>query len=114
MILQPYVENAIWHGIKPKSGPGFLKIRIERNGRNLVCFIEDDGIGREKAREMQAASVLRKHKSQGMAITEERLKVIGKATGSRVEIIDLHDTQGHATGTRVAVRLPFKLMKNKE
>ena len=114
MILQPYAENAIWHGIKPKPGPGLLKIFIERSGKYLVCIIEDDGVGREKAREMQAASVLRQHKSQGMAITEERLKALGKIKGSRVEVIDLHDTAGQAVGTRVVVRLPFKLLKHKE
>ncbi|MCB0563771.1 MAG: histidine kinase [Phaeodactylibacter sp.] len=114
MILQPYAENAIWHGIKPKPGPGLLKIFIERSGKYLVCIIEDDGVGREKAREMQAGSVLHKHKSQGMAITEERLKALGKIKGSRVEVIDLHDTAGQAVGTRVVVRLPFKLLKHKE
>lgn len=114
MILQPYVENAIWHGIKPKPGPGFLSIRMERNDKELACIIEDDGVGREKAREIQANSILRQHKSQGMAITEERIKALSKVKGSKVEIIDLYDTAGHATGTRVTVRLPFKLLKNKK
>ena len=114
LILQPYVENAIWHGIKPKSGPGLVKVQIERSGKHLACIIEDDGIGREKAREMQAASVLHKHKSQGMAITEERLKALGKVKGSKVEIVDLHDSAGNGAGTRVIVRLPFRLLKNKE
>ena len=114
LILQPYVENAIWHGIKPKSGPGLVKVQIERSGKHLACIIEDDGIGREKAREMQASSVLHKHKSQGMAITEERLKALGKVKGSKVEIVDLHDSAGNGAGTRVIVRLPFRLLKNKE
>lgn len=108
MILQPYAENAILHGIKPKPGPGLLQVRVERTGKHLICVVEDDGIGREKARQIKTGSVMN-HKSVGMAITEERLKVVGKAKGAKVEIIDLHDTAGKALGTRVILRLPFKL-----
>lgn len=112
MILQPYLENAIWHGIKPKKGPGTLKIKIERTGKYLICIVEDDGVGREKAQEIKAASVLQQ-KSVGMKITQERLQALGNVTGSQVEIVDLKDTQGLALGTRVIVRLPFKLKKAK-
>lgn len=112
LILQPYVENAIWHGIKPKSTPSHLHVFVERQGKQLICIVEDDGIGREKAREIKGKSVLQaEHQSQGMKITEERLKAVGQAKGSKVEIIDLHDTQGNATGTRVIVKLPFKIRK---
>lgn len=110
MILQPYVENAIWHGIKPKSGPGLLKVNVERVGKELVCTIEDDGIGRKKAGELKAASVL-KQKSMGMKITQERIQIMGKVKGSQVQLQDLYDTQGQAMGTRVVIRLPFKLKK---
>ncbi len=112
MILQPYVENAIWHGIKPKEGKGQVSIKIERNDKKLVCIIEDDGIGRERSREMKANSVF-KHQSHGMKITEERLKASGNIKGSRIEIIDLKDTNGEGMGTRVIIRLPFKLRDEK-
>jgi anti-sigma regulatory factor (Ser/Thr protein kinase) len=109
LILQPYLENAIWHGIKPKPTPGHVSVYVERQEKLLVCTIEDDGIGREKAAALKAKSVLlSKQKSHGMQITEERLKKTGKIKGARVEIIDLKDTKGEATGTRVIVRLPFK------
>lgn len=115
LILQPYVENAIWHGIKPKDGSGFLKIQVERQGKQLICMIEDDGIGREKSREIKENSVLAKqHKSQGMKITEERLKAFAKVKGSYVEIIDLYDNEDQGTGTRVIVKLPFKLFKTRQ
>jgi|GEM_PF-1449907 len=108
LILQPYVENAIWHGIKPKKEPSLLKITAEKENKMLKCTIEDDGVGREKAQEVKDKSVLIKHKSQGMKITEERLQKIGKVKGSKVAIIDLYDEQGKPCGTRVIIRMPLK------
>ncbi|MCB0639287.1 MAG: histidine kinase, partial [Lewinella sp.] len=107
LILQPYLENAIWHGIKPKAEPGLLRLHIEREGKELVCTIEDDGIGRARARAQQAESVLG-HKSVGMDITHERLVRSG---GGRVQVIDLHNERGEAAGTRVVVRLPYKYQR---
>lgn len=108
LILQPYVENAIWHGIKPKKEPSLLKIIAEKENKMLKCTIEDDGVGRKKAQELKEKSVLVKHQSQGMKITEERLQKIGKVKGSKVEIIDLYDEQGGACGTRVVIRMPLR------
>lgn len=111
LLLQPYVENAIWHGIKPKSDPGKLKIVIERQDKSLVCIVEDDGVGREKAREIKQRSTFQLQKSQGMKINEERLEIVGRTKGAKVEVIDLIDTAGNPIGTRVVIRLPFKLRK---
>ncbi|MDB4285804.1 histidine kinase [bacterium] len=110
LILQPYVENAIWHGIKPKSEEGLLTIDVTQMDKNLVCTVEDDGVGREKAAAMKADSVL-PHKSMGTKITEERLLATGKMKGSRVDIIDLKDKAGNARGTRVVLRIPIKRKK---
>ena len=112
LILQPYVENAIIHGIKPKSEPGKIDILIQKKGKYLECIIEDDGIGRAKSAQLKAQSVLPKaHTSQGMKITEERLKMAGNLSGQKVQIEDLTDKKGEATGTRVRVLLPFKSRK---
>ena len=110
MIMQPYLENAIWHGIKPKNGPGLLQIKVDKIGKSLTCIIEDDGIGRAKAAELKAASVL-KQKSVGTKITEERLK-LSKVKGAKVEMIDLYNEKGEPRGTRVLIRLPYKLKKH--
>lgn len=107
MILQPYIENAIWHGIKPKQGPGLVKVQVEQDGKFLVCTIKDNGIGRTKAAEIKAASVLQQN-SVGMKINQERLNVVGRAKGAKVEIIDLYDEDGNASGTQVIIRLPYK------
>lgn len=112
LILQPYVENAILHGIKPKNSPGEVKIQIEKQKDKLLCIIEDDGVGRKKAQEIKAQSVLKqKHQSEGMKITEERLKMISQTKGAKVKIIDLYASNGAAVGTRVEVILPFKVRK---
>ena len=110
MILQPYVENAIWHGIKPKTEPGILSIKVSKENKFLLCSIEDDGIGREKSRELKAASII-PHKSQGMAITEERLHVFNKKKKNQIEIVDLYTQEGEPRGTRVLVRIPYKAIK---
>ncbi len=110
MILQPYVENAIWHGIKPKTELGMLLIKVSKEKKFLLCTIEDDGIGREKSQELKAASVL-PHKSQGMAITEERLHSFANKRKNHVEIVDLYTQEGTPRGTRVLVRIPYKAIK---
>ena len=107
LILQPYVENAIWHGIKPKPEGGKVTIDIRQEKKTLVCTIEDDGIGRQKSQLLKQKSVL-KHKSMGMSITEERLKAVGRIKGSNVEIVDLKDKNEEAKGTRVILRLALK------
>jgi len=111
MIMQPYVENAIWHGIKPKTDTGFLKISIEKNIKHLICVIEDNGIGRAKSKALKENSVL-KHKSQGMRISEERLEALGKMKGAKIKIIDLTDNKGMAIGTKVILRFPLKYKTN--
>lgn len=110
MILQPYVENAIWHGIKPKEGKGFLQIKISRTDKELHCIIEDNGVGRAKAAELKAASVLQQ-KSVGMQINHERLQASGKVKGSRIKIEDLFDNDGKPAGTKVMLRLALKYKK---
>jgi LytS/YehU family sensor histidine kinase len=111
MILQPYAENAIWHGIKPKAEGGHVQVNIRKIDKMLVCIVEDNGIGREKSRAMRKASVL-KHKSMGMQITEERLKNLGKIKGSHIEIIDLKNEGGEAEGTKVIIRFPYQIKKS--
>jgi two-component sensor histidine kinase len=109
LILQPYLENAIWHGIKPKTVPSLLQIKARKRGKQLYITIEDDGIGREAAAQQQQESVL-KRKSYGMKITKERLRRFG---GGKVEIEDLYDEDGKARGTRIHLELPLKTYTHK-
>ncbi|MEL6942852.1 MAG: histidine kinase, partial [Bacteroidota bacterium] len=109
MILQPYVENAIWHGLMHKEDArGLLKLSIKSNRKDggLNFVIEDNGIGREKALQIKTRTA-NKHKSVGMEITKDRIAIANKLfnTNASVEIVDLKNNT-KATGTRVVVHLP--------
>lgn len=117
MIVQPFVENAIEHGLRPRQ-EGHLTIRFEVMAEDeylLRCTIEDDGIGYNKGREKQAAQAgagFQKHRSRGMEITHERLLLlhqIQERPGDNfIQIYDLADlTNGTRSGTRVEVYLPI-------
>jgi LytS/YehU family sensor histidine kinase len=108
MILQPYVENAIIHGLIHKTEKGLLELSFRLEGKQLLCIIQDNGIGREKAREIREQSGIRR-KSRGMIITRERLELMNKQKKDSfgVKIIDLKDESGQAAGTRVEVTIQY-------
>jgi PAS domain S-box-containing protein len=103
LLIQPYVENAILHGLYNKTGIGSLKIAIYEKGDVVVFQIEDDGIGRA------AATALREknfptHKSMGIKITEERLQLINQKNNVGFEVEDLFEN-GEPVGTRVRIQV---------
>lgn len=108
LIIQPYIENAIWHGLLHKPGGGNLSLHIRLASPNMLeCIIEDNGVGREKAGELKSKSVTKK-KSLGMELTENRLLLLNQyaAVRSSVEIIDLKN-EDEAIGTKVILKIPF-------
>lgn len=109
MILQPYVENAIWHGLMHKKEEGHLMLRFSKDKESemVCCTIDDDGIGRKKSAEMKSLSAT-KYKSMGMGITKDRIDILNKmnALGIETEIIDKMDASGQAAGTSVIVKIP--------
>lgn len=110
LIIQPYVENAIWHGLLHKETAGHLYVRISRKKSDLLqCVIEDDGIGREKARELKSKSASTK-KSLGMKLTENRLGLLSRHYSSEalVEIEDITDENGESKGTKVILNIPVE------
>ncbi len=111
LLIQPFVENAIWHGLMHKEGMRNLKISFEDRGDHVQCIIEDNGIGRQKAREMKISTGQdKKHTSKGIQVSLERLKAIqknGNNPGS-LQIIDLIDGHGHPIGTRIEINLPIQ------
>lgn len=106
LILQPFVENAIWHGLVHEDRPNLLKISIEKRDRKTLCIIEDNGIGREEAHNRKRNHQFHK-KSMGMAITQNRIELTRNLyqIETKVEIIDLKDENGSATGTRVVLSI---------
>jgi two-component system LytT family sensor kinase len=114
MILQPFVENAIEHGLRPRQeGTMRIVFTLGDDENILICTIEDDGVGYNKGREKQSGQqVFQKHRSRGMDITRERLGLIHqiqKTGASRlITITDLGEESGGAkSGTRVEVYLPL-------
>ncbi|MEX0290833.1 MAG: tetratricopeptide repeat protein [Flavobacteriaceae bacterium] len=109
MVLQPFVENAIWHGIRHKKevAKGKITIAIREDQDLLICLIEDNGVGRQRALEFQQKSVLKK-KSLGLKITEDRLRLLSREIKKRlIKITDLTDAAGKAIGTKVEVSIPI-------
>lgn len=105
LFIQPYVENAIWHGLQlqKKSPQLYIRFSVEKN--KLVCSIEDNGIGRKRSTELKRTQ---NHTSTGMKNVEERIALLNSTTREKisVEIIDLVNEEGHATGTRVVLYFP--------
>lgn len=106
LLIQPFVENAIWHGLMHKKTPGMLQVRVFYEGKKCCIEVEDDGIGRRRAIELKSRSAT-VNKSLGMKMTAERLEVINQLYGTNAVVTteDLQDAQGEAAGTRVLVCL---------
>ena len=108
-ILQPFCENAIWHGLLHKEGKGTLIIDLSMKSKVMVCTITDNGIGRAKAATMKARSN-EKQNSLGLRLTTERLAIFNgqKGRSGSFVIEDMVDTSGNAGGTRVTIKIKNK------
>ena len=109
LLLQPFAENAIWHGLMHKEGHGHLEIELSIDKKILTCAITDDGVGRNKAAEVKSKSV-EKQKSMGLQITRERLALLNKDHGGQTffNIEDITDNEGEPAGTRVILKMNSK------
>ncbi len=108
MLAQPFIENAIEHGIRHKVTQGHIDIRFHRNDGMIVFEVEDDGVGREKANEIESTQKT-KHRSMGTSLTRDRLNALNSKLKKkiRMEITDLKDTSGQGCGTRVEFGIPL-------
>lgn len=109
MLIQPYLENAILHGINPKEGNGHISIKVQLIDQFIKIVIIDDGIGREKSRALQSIRTKGRHKSMGMKITKDRVRILNTMHQSNlsVNIIDLHNNKNEAAGTEVEIYIPY-------
>lgn len=108
MLLQPYVENALWHGLMHKDGDRRLLIKFEKLGEDVFrCTIDDNGIGREKSFALKAQqSKAKRHESKGLKISKDRIDVLQRqGFHATLDIIDKKNGNGEADGTAVAVEL---------
>lgn len=111
MILQPFVENAIQHGLVHLTGEKIFSIEL-RNIEDsfLRCMIEDNGIGRQKAKAIRNAKLFAaRYQSKGIDIVRQRLDLLYQRTGKKGSIIyeDLYTNEGNPCGTRVILEIPY-------
>jgi tetratricopeptide (TPR) repeat protein len=107
MLAQPFIENAIEHGIKHKQSQGHIQIRCSPSNGSIIYEVEDDGIGREKAREI-SSNDRPDHQSFATSITLERIATINKRSKDSISlnIIDLKDKNMNAAGTLARIEIP--------
>jgi LytS/YehU family sensor histidine kinase len=109
LLLQPYIENAIWHGLIHREGEKTLHIDCTEKDGILYCSITDNGIGRKKAAEIVAAKLGgERFESKGMKLSEQRIRMMNlqEENNYKVSVIDLVNEEGHSLGTRVIFELP--------
>lgn len=106
MLIQPFIENAVWHGLRYKEGRGHLKISINDIGNVLLVKIQDDGIGRKKSAELKTANQ-KKYKSTGLQNVSKRIALINEIYGRNyeIEVSDFDETK-EDSGTLVEIRIP--------
>ena len=109
MIVQPYIENAIIHGLLHKPNKGQIDIDFKLNKNLIICTVQDNGVGRDKAMEIDKTSGI-KRKSRGMLITKARLEILNRQSNDEfsVKIFDLIDENKIATGTKVELKIQYK------
>jgi ligand-binding sensor domain-containing protein len=109
LLMQPYVENAILHGLNPAPTKGKLTIRLSSENNFLICTIVDNGIGREKASEIRRMMPVKNYRPLGMKITEDRLRILNEINNSKlsVTITDLKDSNNQPLGTKVELFVPL-------
>ncbi|MGE0079416.1 MAG: two-component regulator propeller domain-containing protein [Bacteroidales bacterium] len=108
LLIQPFVENAIWHGIMLKTEKsGHVNIIIRNAVEKIVCIVEDNGIGREEAKRIQEQNS-RVHKSRGFLITQQRIELLNSMYQDKfnIQINDLYDLEGKSCGTQVSITIP--------
>ena len=108
LMIQPFVENAIWHGImlKPDKS-GHVQVTISDMETSVLCTIEDNGVGREQARKIQETTN-KAHRSRGFQITQQRIDLLNSMYGQKfnIQIVDLYSHDGTPQGTRVTINIP--------
>ncbi|HEV8506955.1 MAG TPA: histidine kinase, partial [Chitinophagaceae bacterium] len=109
MMLQPYIENAIWHGLSHKKENRSLLIQVDRKQNAMAFGIRDNGIGRKKATELKS-QYRKEHKSKGMELLSKRFNLLSKeyATDIQTTVTDLYQS-GEASGTLVEIIVPLSL-----
>lgn len=114
LILQPFLENALWHGLSSKKDNKFINLLVSKINKNYVTIsISDNGIGREASQKIKEKKLL-KQKSLGIDITKQRLANFSKNYTENYDLMinDLYDSNNQASGTCVVLKLPIIPLQN--
>lgn len=104
LILQPFIENAIWHGLMPKESGGKVIISVKRSDGGIQCIIDDNGIGREQSKKLKPQYEAT-HQSKGIGLSQSRLE-LDKLLNEREDsifIVDKENEDGKPDGTKVII-----------
>ena len=104
MLLQPYIENAVWHGLRYKQEKGFLKVEfLQKNEASICIEISDNGIGRKKSKELKTANQ-QKQQSKGMNNIKKRVAILNEMYSDKVDVY-IEDLYEDSSGTKVVLTL---------
>ena len=108
MFMQPYLENAIWHGLMHKQDNRMLSVRIYIENEKLICEVEDNGVGRVHSQKFNELNN-KEHESMATTLNQERIAVLNQVHQTNIQAIftDLKDESGNPQGTRVKVEFPL-------
>jgi sensor histidine kinase YesM len=106
LIIQPFIENAIWHGLIPKEEGGTLQVRVEKKNGFVFCVVDDNGIGREMLKQNKFKGEPSSHQSKGVRLTQIRLDLdnVLNERNATVEIIDKTDEGRKSAGTTIILK----------
>ncbi|WP_299524227.1 sensor histidine kinase [uncultured Lutibacter sp.] len=104
LFLQPFIENAIWHGIMKKEGDKIIELTIKEDNGDVLCIILDNGVGINKTKKITPLSL--KRKFFGAKATENRIRILHQNKGVEIETLDISTED--KTGTRVSIRFPLQ------
>lgn len=110
LLVQPFIENAVWHGLMQKEGSKKLLLHFYAEGQQLHCIIEDNGIGRQKAGEIKEKKLGAHHfESKGSVLAMQRIQLLKETCGmeTKLTIEDLHDEGKVPAGTRIHMVIPL-------
>lgn len=115
LMIQPFVENAIWHGLMHKRGDRKLEVNFSANEESLICYIIDNGIGREAAMKLKKRKKF-KDQSMAMQLISDRLQILEHETKkiARIDIVDQISSVGEPMGTQVSIVVPNDLIPNEK
>ncbi|MBC7850433.1 MAG: histidine kinase [Chitinophagaceae bacterium] len=111
LLLQPFIENAIWHGLMHKEDDKKLLIHFSEKDGHLITIIEDNGIGRERSALIKAQKLGAQYfNSKGTQLSEQRIKLLNTNDGriAKVEFVDLKNHEQNSCGTRVIIQIPLQ------